>query len=167
MTSSSSVTNADLSALLQILYEASVRKNALAKTPVYTSRQLFFLKDDIPTLATTYGLPLPTASLDATLRVGLARGVYTRSIVAGTQCGASACTATLALPTLIYGYNPEMLRVNANNAALVNSTVQSYYKVHGSFVRYANNRFPCYGTRGYAVTRGAAPLGITNCCNTL
>ena len=189
-----SVTNKDLYDLLTILYQGSVRKFPTASIPVYSTGALFFLKEDIQAIAETYGFPLPSAGIDNTLRVGLTQGVFARSIQNGSQCGFSICdpkgASYLAFksdgsgpgnqntnrivdsgvdisgtPVFIYAYNPNMLKVNSKNMAVLNessnnsngscsghSLCQSYYKVSGSYVKYANNRAPCYQYRGWGST---------------
>lgn len=148
------VTNEDLSQLLNILYQGAVRKSPLALPSAVPSSTLFFLESDIPNLATEYGFPLPSAGVTETLKAGLSRGVFVRSIQDGTQCGSPACHPNKsALPTLIYGYNPQMARVNQANKQLLNSLCLNNFIVHGSHVVYSNNRAPNYGnTRGWYTT---------------
>lgn len=149
---STTVTNEDLTALLNILYQASVRKNPLAQPPVYKNPARFFEIEDIPIIAQEYGFPLPSAGIDATLRVGLSRGIYQRSILNGTQCGASVCEPTTSLPVLIYAYNPNMAKVNANNRQLLNPTILNFQNIQASSVKFQDNHCVCYGTRGTAYT---------------
>lgn len=147
----------DLYNLLTVLYQGSVRKNPLAVPPVYQNHAQFFKKEDLPTLAAEYDLPLPP-DVDTTLKVGLQRGIYQRSIEDGTQCGASVCQPTTRLPTLIYAYNPNMLKVNKENQQILSYNPNSptgmncvncyqFQTVSGSFVRHSNNRYPCPGQR--------------------
>jgi hypothetical protein len=187
MSSSSSVTNEDLLNLLTILYQGSVRKNPLAVIPVYKTGAQFFNIKDIPTIASDYDLPLPLADIENTLKVGLNRGIFTKSIQNGTQCGFSVCipkgASYLAFsspgsgpinpnpnrtvdpnvsissdPILIYAYNPQMLKVNSKNAELLASEAfLSFPKLSGSFVKYSNNRAPFYGYRGWASTSNYPP----------
>ena len=155
----STISNQDLVELLTILYQGSVRRNARAVTAVSNvgknaSGVKFFRREDIENVAADYGFPLPASGVDRALAVGLARGVFQRSIEDGTQCGASLCRPTLELPTLVYGYNPSLMTVNSKNVELIAGTtagtMYNYTKVSGSFVKYQNNRAPCYGTRGSA-----------------
>jgi hypothetical protein len=124
----STVTKQDLQALLMILYQGSFQKKNLAKIPVtintsYGSKRLpqttYFTEADIALVALELGYPLPTAPLGSVLSVGLAQGLYLRSIENGTQCGANPCHPNQEqLPTLIYGYNPFMLNNPANRLIL-------------------------------------------------
>lgn len=158
---STTVTDQDLSNLLAILYQGTVRRSSLAVTPVYTSKirgaypARFFLFSDISTLATAYNLPLPTSDLSETLSVGLKRGVYQRSIERGTQCGrilgASPCEYTTNEPVFVYAYNPNMLRLSSANKVFINPFVLSYQLPH-QIVRFSNNHIVGYGTRGYGVS---------------
>jgi hypothetical protein len=160
-----SVTNDDLTALMNILYQGTVRKNGLAVTPVISNPARFFLVSDIPTLATDYDLPLPTASVADTLKLGLSRGVYQRSIQRGTQCGripgASPCETSTNQPVLIYAYNPNMAKVNTANQALLNPFILNYQKIAGSSVKFQDNHTVGYGTRGYFSTSNY--FGGANC----
>ena len=144
------VTNQDLADLLTILYQGSVRKNPLSLEPVYNTGAQFFLMDDLPTLAAEYDLPLPSAGIEATLKVGLKQGLYQRSIQNGTQCGSNVChpqgasyrsfysagsgyvnpnrnvnlsinNDTNSSPVLIYAYNPRLLQLNSQNLAVLNA----------------------------------------------
>lgn len=147
----STVSNQDLLDLLLILYQGSVRKNHLAVPSALPNTARFFRKEDIEAVATEYGFPLPESGIDATLSHGLSRGVFQRSIEKGTECGAGfPCYPTLELPTIIYAYNPNMAKVNPRNQALLNPFTMETQRIHGSAVLFANNRAPCYGTRGSA-----------------
>jgi hypothetical protein len=153
-----SVTNNDLLALLTILYQGTVRKSNLAITTVFPSPVRYFLFDDISVLATEYSLPLPSAPLADVLRVGLARGVYLKSVQRGTQCGrmayinpssgASPCEETTNTPVMVYGYNPNLAKMNVLNQALLNPMFLAAQNVSGSVVRFQDNHTVCYGTRG-------------------
>lgn len=154
----STVTNDDLLALLTILYQGTVRKSTLAVVTVFPSPVRFFLFDDITILATEYSLPLPTAPLMDVLQLGLSRGVYQKSIQRGTQCGrmayinpasgASPCEFSTNSPVLVYGYNPNMAKVNVLNRSLLDPSVLAAQNVSGSVVRFQDNHTAGYGTRG-------------------
>ena len=154
--SATTPTNYDLLYLLTVLYQGSVQRSPLALKPVPQSNNLnsasFFLLDDIPLLAADLNLPLPS-DLNATLALGLSEGVFQRSIQDGTQCGANKCQSTTSLPVLIFGYNPNMLRVNNRNQQLLQlagSSTATSSNIQGTVVRWSNNRAPFYGTRGSA-----------------
>jgi hypothetical protein len=188
-----SVSNQDLSDLLMILYTASVKKNKLAVIPAINDGISYFAFESIPILADEYNLPLPLADLYTTLKVGLTRGIFNRSIQNGTQCGFNPCngkgasyllfpssgnnansnldlnTDINSSPVLIYAYNPNMIKVNHNNVQLLNNTCVGYQKVSGSFVKYSNNRAPCYQYRGSASTSNYPyvnnrPVLSNRCC---
>lgn len=148
----STVINQDLKDLLNILYQGSVRRSSLAVPPALSNPAKFFRREDIEPLAKTVNLPLPTGDVDATLAVGLSRGVFQRSLEKGTECGAGfPCHPTLNLPTIVYAYNPNMATINPRNQELLDPIALYTQRIHGSAVRFSNNRAPCYGTRGYAV----------------
>ena len=150
------VTNQDLIDLLTILYQASIRKSPLAVRVAgsagvnYVSAR-FFRIEDIPTLASTYNLPLPQSDLQSTLVSGLSRGTFQKAIEAGTECGI-VCTPRYTDPTIIYAYNPSMIRANPTNVALLDPAFLQSQSMSGSYTKFANNRAPAYGTRGYFST---------------
>jgi hypothetical protein len=147
----STVNTQDLLDLLLILYQGSVRRNHLAVPPVLPNTARFFRKEDIKTVASEYGFPLPESGIDATLSYGLLRGVFQKSIEKGTECGAGfPCFPTLELPTIIYAYNPNMAKISPLNQALIDPFALGMQRIHGSAVLFSNNRAPCYGTRGSA-----------------
>jgi hypothetical protein len=167
-----SVTNQDLTHLLNVLYQGAVRKNPLAVPPAMANPAKFFRREDIETVANDYGFPLP-ADVDATLAVGLSRGVFQRSLEQGTECGAGLpCDPTVPEPILVYAYNPNMAKMNPRNQELLDPVALSYQRVSGTFVKFSNNRAPCYGTRGYAVWHpnplsmpGTNRYQSTKCCS--
>ena len=131
-----SVTDQDLLDLLTILYQGSVRKNTLAVVPVYQTGAQFFNINDIPTIASEYELPLPTAGVENTLKVGLSQGVFSKSIQNGTQCGYNVCipkgASYLAFSSL--GSGPGNPNSNKNVSSSTSSTVSS-----GPVLIYAYN----------------------------
>ena len=146
----STVSHQDLKDLLTILYQGSVRRSPLAVPPALSNPAKFFHREDIESLAEAVSLPLPSGGVDATLALGLSRGVFQQSLEKGTECGAGfPCHPTLELPTVVYAYNPNMATVNPRNQELLNPTVLHIQRVHGSVVRSANHA-PCYHTRGSA-----------------
>lgn len=165
----STVSKQDLSDLLAVLYQGSMRKNPLSVKSFTTNIARFFKEEDIATVAETYNLPLsPTSNLQATLNEGVRRGLFLKSVQDGTQCGNNfPCGPTTQLPTLVYAYNPNLAKIPSNRAflspfAIYNQTIQ------GTAVLFQNNRAPCYGTRGEAtLTRGpfiSKPVRKSNRC---
>ena len=150
------VSHQDLLDLLTILYQGSLQRNQRAVPPALPHPAAFFRYEDIELVAQDLNLPLPAAGVETTLRAGLPRGVFQRSIENGTQCGAFACDPPSAEgPVLVYAYNPHMLKVNPRNQELIAgtaaATLANYQTISGTAVRSSNNRAPFYGTRGSAV----------------
>jgi hypothetical protein len=156
MSTSNTVSKQDLSDLLVVLYQGSMRKNPLSVKSFTTNIARFFKEEDIPAVAETYNLPLsPTSNLQATLDAGVRQGLFLKSVQDGTQCGNNfPCGPTTKLPTLVYAYNPNLAKIPSNRAFL--SPFASYnQQIQGSAVLFQNNRAPCYGTRGEAtLSRG-------------
>jgi hypothetical protein len=149
--------SSDLLDLLTVLYQGSVQKiNSLQKTPILLERgnyALFFLEEDFPALAHILALPLP-ANYSDVLQSGLKQGIFQRSIIKGTECGANVCKFNnSSLPQLIYAYNPNMTKVNPRNQLLLSAngnTMTEQTRIHGSKVTWSQNRAPMYETRGTA-----------------
>lgn len=137
-----SVSDQDLIQLLEVLFQG---RRAFSRTS-------FFTIEEIQELSDSLNLPLP-ADIEATLRTGIRRGVYLRCAVEGTQFTGS--------PQYQYAYNPDMLRVNNANARLMNQRCLSAFASTGTTVVSANNRCPCYNTRGEIT--GLYGLPSTNC----
>ena len=172
--------SSDLLDLLTVLYQGSVQKiHSLQKTPVLLERgnyALFFLETDLPAVANILNLPLPI-NYSILLQDGLKQGVFQRSIVKGTECGANVCSFNnVSLPQLIYAYNPNMTKVNPRNQLLLSAngnTMTEQTRIHGSKVTWSQNRAPMYETRGAAyfshnpniTTRNNNRTNNTQCCN--
>lgn len=146
------ITVEDLNSLLQIMYTASSRQNKLAVPGVNVKNAKCFKPEDIPTLAFEYNLPLPSSDLLDTLEAGVRRGIFQSTVEVGTQCGYNWCNPPTIAPSLIYAYNPNMLRVNSSNVIFTSPTIYFNTGYKGTVVRFANNRAPAYGTRGSAIT---------------
>jgi hypothetical protein len=165
--------------LLHVLYQGSVRKHPLAVPPALPNRAKFFEFDSIPQVAKDYNLPLDIDNLEETLRVGLSRGIFQRSILAGTQCGANLCPTSSgifastaeSLPVLIYAYNPSILKVNPTNAQILDRLC--IVSGTSSTIKRNGNSCICEGTRGSTVTdKTFIPPAVntaaqsTLCCST-
>lgn len=124
-----SVTNQDFINLLEILYQ-SVEPS---------SKTSFFTKTEIEELSDVLLISLPS-NLDETLRQGLKRGLFLKCALSGTEITGN--------PEYLYAYNPDLLRVNASNAKLLNPLCLNNHSIQGTLVTNSNNRVPCYETRG-------------------
>jgi len=124
-----SVTNQQLVEVLEILFQG---KQAFSATT-------FFTVSEIEELGTLLNLPLPDNLLQV-LITGVRQGTFLRCTVAGTERTGS--------PEFEYGYNPDMLRVNYKNRQLLNQQCLYNHALKGTVTTAANNRAPCYGTRG-------------------
>lgn len=157
----SSVTDQDLLDLLTLLYQGSMQHSPRAVPPAVPQPVLFFRREDLEALAGDLDLPLPWASLDVTLALGLRRGLYQRSLQRGTNCNPLCGPSAPLNPVQIFAYNPSLLKVNPHNQALLAGTdagiMAGYQRISGTAVKQANNRAPFYGTRGYATWTQDSP----------
>lgn len=109
------VTSQDLTKLLTIFYQGSLQKNPLSVPNALDLPTSFFKFEDIIQLANELGLSIPSSDLLTVLEKGLKIGLFQKSTQKGTECKFNSCQSRTVLPTIIYAYNPNMLKVNPSN----------------------------------------------------